>query len=90
MAFGIGLVLSLWALAAVASRNTARGGLVSFAAAWGLVIWILGFAQTHILPGSFHWVVEVAHLAVGMIGIGVGGRLASAVAEGQVTPSLSA
>jgi hypothetical protein len=79
--FGIGLVASLWVLAGIAWRNTARGGLVAFAGAWGLVSWILGVTQLDILPGSFHWVVEVAHLATGGIAIAVGGQLASAVAS---------
>lgn len=87
--FGIGLVVSLWALAGIAWRNRAGSGLVAFAAAWGLVIWVLGVTQIQILPGSLHWVVEVAHLAVGVIAMYLGGQLSSAVAHRRVAPSTS-
>src|SRR5262245_49829501 len=90
MAFGFGLVASLWALAAIAWRNEARNGLARFAAAWGLVMWVFGVIHGQILPGSFHWVVQVAHLVVGGIAIAVGGLLARAVAQTRIAPSTSA
>jgi hypothetical protein len=90
MGLGIGLVLSLWALAGITWRNAARGGLVAFATAWGLVTWILGVTQSQILPGSFHWIVEVAHLAMGVITIAIGDQLASAVAHGRIAQRTSA
>jgi hypothetical protein len=31
-----------------------------------------------ILPGDWHWVVRVAHLAVGLVAIGLAERLAGA------------
>jgi hypothetical protein len=90
MAFGIALVVFLWALAGLAWMNTARTGLVLFAAAWGLFSGVLGVRQSQILPGSFHWVVEVAHLAVGVMAIAVGGQLARAVGHRRIAPSTSA
>src|SRR5262245_39305269 len=90
MAFGFGLVASLWGLAGIAWRTSARNGLAGFAAAWGLVMWIFGFIHAQILPGSSHWVVQVAHLAVGGIAIGVGGQLARGVAQTRIAPSTSA
>ena len=88
MGFGIGLVVSLWALAAMAWRNTAAGGLVALAALLGLVTWILGFTQTRILPGSSHWLVEVAHLALGVTSIAVARRVVGAAAEGRIAASI--
>jgi hypothetical protein len=85
--FGIGLVISLWALAGIAWRNSAPRGLVAFAAAWGLVAWVLGITQSQILPGPLHWVVEVAHLAVGLIAIAVGGQLVGAVVHRRIAAS---
>jgi hypothetical protein len=79
--FGIGLVAFLWALAGIAWRSAARARLIAFASVCGLVTWILGVTQIQILPGSFHWIVKVVHLAVGGIAIAVGGQLASAVAS---------
>ena len=36
-------------------------------AACGIVSLPFGVAQAAILPGAFHWVVELAHLALGVI-----------------------
>jgi hypothetical protein len=88
--FGIGLVVSLWALAVIAWRNTARSGLVAFAAAWGLVTWIFGVTQIRILPGPFHWIVQVVHLAVAVVAIALGDRLAKAVPERRTAPMMPA
>jgi len=79
MGLGIGLVISLWALAWIVWRSTKRNSLVAFAAIWGGVSWLLGIAQSQILPGSLHWVVQVTHLVVGGTTIAIGNLLVSAV-----------
>src|SRR5262245_32594881 len=79
MTLGIGLVLSLWALAAIALKSRTRGGLIAFASVWGLVTWVFGMKQGQILTGPPHGIVEVAHLAVGIIAIALASRLAKAV-----------
>ena len=87
---GIALVLFLWALAWIAWRRTARNGLVTFAAVWGLASWVLGLTQHQILPGSLHWVVQVTHLAVGGLSIALGSLLAAVAVRGVAgTPRLS-
>ena len=48
-------------------------GLVALAAVWGLIVPILGVMQTQLLPGGAHWVIEVIHLLVGLVAIGLGG-----------------
>jgi hypothetical protein len=42
---GIMLVLSLWALAGIAWRDGVRRDLISFAAVWGCVTWVVGVIQ---------------------------------------------
>src|SRR5215831_7473245 len=81
---GIGLVVSLWALAWIVWMNTKRNSLVAFAALWGGVSWLLGTAQSQILPGSLHWVVQVTHLVVGGTAIAIGNLLVSAVRARRV------
>jgi hypothetical protein len=49
------------------------------AVTWGLVTWICGVMQNQILPGAFHWAVELAHLVVGAIAMGIGSQLANAM-----------
>jgi hypothetical protein len=86
---GIGLVLSVWVVSWIAWRKTGRGGLPLLGAACGIVSLPFGVAQGAILPGALHWVVELAHLAVGVILIGVGSRLAAAVSHRRVSASPS-
>jgi hypothetical protein len=76
---GIAVVLSLWILAGIAWRSGTHRGVVAFAAVWGALTWILGLTQARLLPGSFHWVVAVLHLIVGLTAIVLGGRLARTV-----------
>jgi hypothetical protein len=83
--FGIGLVGALWALAGIAwTKNTNARGLAVFAALWGLINWIFGLTQNQILPGSFHWTVEISHLVTGAVAIALGGKLATAVTSRPV------
>ena len=89
MVLGLGLVLSVWVVSWIAWRKTGRVGLPLLGAACGIVSLPFGVAQAAILPGAFHWVVELAHLALGVIMIGVGSRLAAAVSHPRVSASLS-
>ena len=72
---GIVLVLSLWTIAAIAARLGVATGTVVVAAAWGLLVVLLGLAQEELLPGSWHWTIEVLHLAISMGAIWWGRRL---------------
>lgn len=83
LALGIGMILCLWLLAGIAWTRTAQKGFVAFAVVWGVAVWILGMTQGRILIGPYHWLVEVAHLAVGAIAMGAGGQLAAAIAKGS-------
>ena len=39
--------------------------------------------QIQLMPGPFHWIVEVAHLAVGVVAIALGAQLANAISLGR-------
>jgi hypothetical protein len=84
--FGIGVVLSLWALAVIAWWKTTRHNLALFATAWGLATLVFGMTQIQLMPGPFHWIVEVAHLGVGVVAIALGAQLANAITLGR-TPT---
>jgi hypothetical protein len=49
---------------------------VVLAIVWGVITLALGMTQTQLLPGAFHWVIQVIHLVVGLAAIGLGDRLA--------------
>lgn len=81
IALGVGLVLSLWTLAVLAMQKGAKSGLVVGAFVWGLVTIGLGFGQTQMLVGEFHWTVQVAHLLVGLGAIVLASMLARTARE---------
>jgi hypothetical protein len=69
---GLILVLSLWTLAFIAARSGVQPGFVAVAFIWGLIVVILGLTQDRILTTDAHWVIQVLHLLVGLIAIGMG------------------
>lgn len=77
MLLGFVLVLALWALAGLAAGAGTNPGLVAFALLWGVLVPILGMTQQRLLPGDWHWLIQVAHLLVGLIAIGLGEQLAT-------------
>lgn len=78
---GIILVLSLWALSFVAVRQGLNLGLVAFAILWGLMAVILGLKHDALIPGQSHWIIQVIHLLVGVVVIGLALRLSSLITQ---------
>ena len=76
MLSGLILALALLALAIAAITSRVARGLATLAVAWSIFLPIFGVMQSQILPGFNHWVVQVAHLLVGLAALGMGGRLA--------------
>jgi hypothetical protein len=61
------------------ARAHLPAGLVALAIAWGFVVPVLGLLQGELLPGGSHWVVQVLHLLVGLIAIGLAESLAARI-----------
>lgn len=87
MLVGSVLVLALWVLAVLAWRTGVSLGFVVLAIVWGVITLALGMTQTQLLPGAFHWVIEVLHLVVGLAAMGLGDRLAQ-MSQHSLTPAL--
>jgi hypothetical protein len=69
---GIVLVLALWSVAGLAIQAGARPVLPAVAFAWGLLAAAFGLTQAQILPDdSLHVGIQVAHLVVGLVAIGL-------------------
>jgi hypothetical protein len=66
MLVGLVIVLAMWVLAGLGVRAGVHLGLASAAFAWGILVVALGMTQTQILPGDFHWIVQVVHLGFGL------------------------
>jgi hypothetical protein len=76
MFLGLAIVLLLWILAALGLRAGVPGGLAGLAFVWGLIVPAFGMTQAQILPGSLHWIVQVVHLLLGIVALGLGDTLA--------------
>jgi hypothetical protein len=78
MAIGLTFVIAIWALAALAGRAGVGVPRVALAVAWGaLVIWF-GMVHPRLLPGDLHWIIQVAHLLVGIAAMGMADSLVKA------------
>lgn len=87
MLLGTLFVICLWVLVIVGlltphARAFALGVLV-----WSLIVPALGATQLSLLPGSYHWVVQVSHLLVGLIAMGLGHGLARRIGRRPPEPT---
>ncbi len=71
IAVGLLLVVDLWVAVALGLRSGAPTGLAIVALVWSLAMPLFGLVQASILVGDLHVVVQVLHLAVGLIGVGL-------------------
>ena len=85
MLIGILVVLALWALAGVFLMSE-KGGLPLALGAFavGLAQALLGMTQAQILPTTGHWVIQVAHLLLGVILIGLGEMMTMRMKKARV------
>ena len=76
---GIVLVLCLWLLCGLALRTRVSRGLLLLVLGWSLLMPVFGALQLRLLPGPYHWVIQVLHLAIGFAAVGLGHALARRV-----------
>jgi len=77
MLVGIIVVLALWTIGLV--QGFQKGGSFGLAAATfvvGLALAIVGLYQEQWLTSSFHWIIQVIHLLLGLSTIGLGEMIA--------------
>jgi hypothetical protein len=73
MLLGLLVVLSLWivgigqAFSSAGSWPLAGGALLL-----GLLVLVVGMRQSSLLVGPFHWLIQVVHLLLGILAVGVG------------------
>ena len=87
MALGTAVVLGLWALAVLALRQGVSRGVAILALAWGLATLALGPTQAGLLVGDLHWLVQVAHLLLGLGAIALGAVLARSLVTSRAAVS---
>lgn len=76
MVLGGLFVVCLWVLAVLGFLAPGNRGFALLVLVWSLIVPALGVAQLNLLPGSGHWVIQVVHLLVGIIAMGLGHALA--------------
>jgi hypothetical protein len=79
MGLGLTFVVALWVHAGVAARSGARLPLVTMTALWGLLVVGFGIGQRYLVLGPRHWLVEVAHLLVGIVAMALAARLGAQI-----------
>ena len=90
MLLGIVLVLALWAVAVLALQAGVRPVLPAIAIAWGVLMAAFGMTQAQLLSDdSLHVVIQVAHLVVGLVAIGLAEALGAAATRTGSPASIS-
>lgn len=75
---GILITLLLFAAAWFGVRAGASKGLVWFGVAWAVLLPVFGIMHPTLLAGALHWIIQVLHLVVGIVALGLIDRLAGA------------
>ncbi len=88
MLLGFLAVGALWVIGA-AQAFAPRGSWVIAACALivGAVMIVLGMMQSSLLPGDYHWIIQVIHLALGLLIIGTGHMAAARYRKASVENS---
>lgn len=73
MLLGFLAVGALWVIG-FAQAFAQRGSRIIAASALlvGAAMIVTGLTQSSLLPGEFHWIIQVIHLALGLVTIGIG------------------
>jgi hypothetical protein len=79
VALGVVLVASLWRISWISARAGVPIRIVALAAGWGVLVVLLGLAHEELVPGTWHWTVQVAHVLISMGSIAWGRRLAQLI-----------
>jgi hypothetical protein len=86
MGLGLLTVIALWVLAAICLRQGATSvAQIALATLWGLVTLILGIGQTQIMIGDNHWIVQTAHLVMGVGSIAFGAVLSKSLVRKAIS-----
>lgn len=77
MICGTVFVLALWVLAFAGFRAAPKLAVLAFN--WGVIVVAFGIFQLRLLPGEYHWTMQLVHVLIGLSGMAQAERLAGAV-----------
>ncbi|HXV78566.1 MAG TPA: hypothetical protein VEG60_01675 [Candidatus Binatia bacterium] len=73
MWLGLLAVGALWIIGITQALSKNGSWLVAaFALVSGAAMIIIGLTQSTLLPGAFHWIIQLLHLVLGLLVIGIG------------------
>jgi hypothetical protein len=73
MLLGLLVVLLLWIVGVGQAFSSGGSWMLAIGAlALGALTILLGLRQSALLPGPFHWVIQLIHLLLGVLSVGVG------------------
>jgi hypothetical protein len=83
---GVIFVLSLWTVAIIGLASRIGYVLPARLIIWGIVIGWFGMSQHELYKGGNHWVIQVLHVAVGLIAIGLAEVVSARVKKAATRP----
>lgn len=83
-------VVCLWVLVVLGFLASGTRMFALVVLIWSLIVPALGVLQLQLLPGSLHWVIQVIHLLVGLIAMGLGHALARRIGRPAQAPGVPA
>jgi hypothetical protein len=84
---GVVFVLSLWTVAIIGLASHIGYVLPARLIIWGIVIGWFGMSQHTLLRGSLHWTIQLLHVAVGLIAIGLAEVVSARVKKAPAPPA---
>jgi hypothetical protein len=86
MLFGGLMVLVLWLLFGLGLHTRVAPVFLAALLIVSLAMPLLGVTQAALLPGSWHWTVQLLHLLLGVAAMGLGQRLIKRLAALHAAP----
>ena len=87
MLLGVILVISLIVVGVIALMRKAPPGMAVGLIVLALIVGWFGMAQTSILPGPNHWIVQVVHLLLGLAAVGMAEMVGGVMRRASLAPA---
>ena len=82
---GLLFVVTLWVIALIGVLARVSPMFTLRLAVWAALIAWFGMAQTQMMTGGTHWVIQALHLVIGFVGMGLAETVAGRVKRGAAT-----
>ncbi|HEX6815186.1 MAG TPA: hypothetical protein VF102_05895 [Gemmatimonadaceae bacterium] len=82
MVVGLLLAVTIWVLAFLGARAHVGALYVTLVALWALVMVVFGAVHANMVPGPAHWMIQVVHLLIGIVALGLGDQLGTRLSRG--------